>query len=188
MINEVDTYSFSRSPHLQQRDVVTLLHRHSIMDPVTVLKVAGAALSTAKGAWDVGSSLYLFFKHTQNFDRTAEAFESEVKALATACSVVGKRLESVVEDNGQNVSTKNSIEISDYLWIGVQDQIYACQKTVHELEEVVRVTSAGKSKGFFKRMRSQVSLNLQALDIADCRDRVRSHTASLHLILQSITM
>lgn len=66
------------------------------MDPLTVLKIASVAASTAKAAWDVGEGIYTFCSDVKVVNQTISGLVAEVKALGSACTLVDERLRDIV--------------------------------------------------------------------------------------------
>ena len=160
------------------------------MDPVTITRVASIALSAAKSAWDVGSTLYVFFQKAKRFDRTAQAFADEVKSLGMACEVVSIRLGTLVRDlESRHKGSLHATSQSSQLWRCLENQLSGCQKTIVNLKEAVSVTEQSKEgQGFFIKAIKQIGLNNKAAEIAEARNRIRSHTASLQTVLITIGM
>ncbi|KAI9693016.1 MAG: hypothetical protein M1822_005011 [Bathelium mastoideum] len=161
------------------------------MDPVTAIQVAATAFSVAKGAYEVGEVLYTFVHDVKNLESTTSAFAAEIKALGAACRVVSDRLQDIVKDHErQNTRESSSKCDSSYLWLCLEGQIADCQKTISQLQEAAYCLKRDSSKetNFVSQVVRQIKLNMRTKDIANARNRIRSHTASLQVVLQSIAI
>ncbi|KAI9662925.1 MAG: hypothetical protein M1821_007972 [Bathelium mastoideum] len=161
------------------------------MNPVTAVQVAATAFSVAKGAYEVGEVLCTFVHDVKNLESTTSAFAAEIKALGAACRVVSDRLQDIVKDHErQNTRESSSKDDSSYLWLCLEGQIADCQKTISQLQEAVYCLKRDSSKetNFVSQVVRQIKLNMRTKDIANARNRIRSHTASLQVVLQSIAI
>lgn len=82
------------------------------MDPVTILKIAGTAATTAKAAWNVGESLYTFCSDVKIIDQTVSNLITEVRALSSACTLFDERLRDIVNDFEAEVKDRQPIGAS----------------------------------------------------------------------------
>ena len=161
------------------------------MDPITAGHVAGVAFSIAIGAFEVGEGLYTFIQDVKQLESTTSAFAGEIKALGAACRVVSNRLQDIVKDHESRVSLGSSSNRDSFqLWSCLEDQISDCQKTISQLQEAVSCLKRDPAKGtnFVGQVVRQIKLHMKAKDITEARNRIRSHTASLQILLQSIAM
>ena len=157
------------------------------MDPATATQIAGTALQIAQGAWSVGTALYNFAQDVKNLKATAEAFASEIEALGGACSLVSKRVKSIVQEQAAGQSFTG--DVSD-LMASLERQLSGCRKTTDQLQTAVQCVSVEglKDAGVWKRMVKQIQLSMKTDTIELARNRVRSHTSGLQLTLQTIAM
>ena len=160
------------------------------MDPITTGHIVGVAFSVASGAWTVGTALYQFFDDVKHVDQTAKAFASEVTALGTACGAVGRRFQKDFERPGQQHSQPPTDE-SAQLWTCLENQLEACDVTISELKTAVScIEDSGSHRGpkLISQAIRQIKLNMKTGDIAEARNRIQSHTASLQIVLQAVAM
>lgn len=161
------------------------------MDPASALGVAANALQAAKVAYEIGESLYNFVRDVKNQESIERGFASEVKALSAACHVVGTRLKEIVHDydNGKTQGSKTKLD-SALLWNILEEQVSECQITIGQLSSAVSclTDNDGKEATFLTQAFRQIKLNMKTRDIAQSRNRIQSHTASLQIVLQAIAM
>ena len=155
------------------------------MDPLSILQIAGSAATTAKAAWTVGEALYTFFHDVKVIDQTVGGLVAEIKALSGACTLVDERLRDIVQNFDHEI-TKPS-ESRAKLWACVEAQVVDSQKSVDQLQAAIAGLVKDGSNAFAQAWR-QVKLNMQTKDIGEARNRIRSHTASLQTILQTVAM
>ncbi|QIW99802.1 hypothetical protein AMS68_005320 [Peltaster fructicola] len=155
------------------------------MDPVTILTVAGMAFTAAERAFAAGIALGKFINDVKYVDQTLGLLVTEVNALSSACELVGKRIKGIAEAmDGVGPDSKNESP----LWLQVRSQLQDCGQTVSALYEAVKDVGLEKKKNPFSQAWRQIQLNMKTKDIEESRNRIRSHTASLQLVLQAITL
>lgn len=155
------------------------------MDPLSVLSIAGTAASTAKVAWNVGEALYAFFSDVKAIDHTVTALVAEVKALSSACALVDERLRDIVRDFDAEVRKPRAD--SGKLWGCIEVQVTQSEKSIAQLQAAFDNVRNETSNKLAQAWR-QIKLNMRAKDINEARNRIRSHTASLQTILQTVAM
>ena len=155
------------------------------MDPLSVLSIAGVAGATAKAALDLGLGLYGFFSNVKAVDQAVNELVREVKALSHACEFVDRHLQVVVRDYEAEVRKPRLDE--GKLWACIKDQVLDNQRSVAQLEAAFHVVQRERTTKFSQLLR-QFMVNMQAKNINDARNRLRSHTTSLQTILQTVTM
>ncbi|KAI5361585.1 putative tetratricopeptide-like helical domain superfamily [Septoria linicola] len=152
------------------------------MDP---LQIASVAAVLAKSAWSVGQSLYLFGHDVTNIDQTVAGLAIEVQTLGRACALVEGRLKDIV---GNHDTDAGKAEMGhEKIWFYLQSLVQDTQATIDQLEHAIRSVRR-EGKNLPAQMWRQFKLDLNAKDIAEARDRIRSHTASLQIALQTITI
>ena len=157
------------------------------MDPLTIIGLAGAAIELARKAFETGELLAVFVNDVKNIDQTLKSLYSEVKALSAACELVGTRVRGIAEaiDRDNNVESNGGSESP--LWVNVRTQLDDCSETISSLAHALKGL-AKKKDNFFKQAWRQIQLDMKMKDIDEARNRIRSHTASLQLVLQAITL
>lgn len=161
------------------------------MDPVLIGHIASTAFSVAQGAFKVGVLLYDFIQDVRALDTTAREFACEVDALGSACSLVGTRVQSITQQHSRDQpSFGDDLTQSAQLWSCLERQLVACQITVGQLSDAVSVvvSSRAQKSNFMGQAWKQIKLNMRASDIEEVRNRIKSHTSSLQLTLQSVAM
>lgn len=155
------------------------------MDPLSVLSIARAAASTAQAAWNVGETLYTFFGDVKTIDRTVRGMVAEVKALGSACALVDERLHDIVRDFDAEI--KKPGVARGKLWACIEVQVAESQESVMQLRTAFQNVRREGSTPLAQVWR-QIRLNMQAKDIEEARNRIRSHTAGLQTVLQTVAM
>ncbi|KAF7185962.1 hypothetical protein HII31_12835 [Pseudocercospora fuligena] len=153
------------------------------MDPLTI---AASSAKIASSAWKVGEGLYHFFHDVKVIDQTVSGLIAEIKALSGACTLVDERLRDIVQ-NFDEEATDPKCESRSRLWACVDAQVADSGKSVKQLEAAIAGLVKDGSNPFAQAWR-QVKLNMQAKDIGEARNRIRSHTASLQTILQTVAI
>lgn len=152
------------------------------MDPITILHLAGTVASLANAAYGVGISIYTFVQDTKQVDQSVRGLSSEVKALGGACDLIGKRLYDIIHEYDQDKSLEQSA-----LWECVSAQVDDCKETIEHLQDAIASVQQNKHN-FISQAWRQITLNMKAKNIGEVRNRIRSHTAGLQLVLQAIAM
>ncbi|EME48536.1 hypothetical protein DOTSEDRAFT_48990 [Dothistroma septosporum NZE10] len=155
------------------------------MDPLSVLQIAGSAATAAKAAWSVGEALYTFCHDVKVIDQTVGGLIAEIKALSSACTLVDERLRDIVQNFDHEITRPS--ESRAKLWACVEAQVIDSQKSVDQLQAAVAGLVKDGSNAFAQAWRL-VKLNMQTKDIGEARNRIRSHTASLQTILQTVAI
>lgn len=155
------------------------------MDPVSVLHIAGTAANTAKAAWSIGETLYTFFNDVANIDQTVKNLIAEVKALSKACDLVDQRLRGLVQDFEADIRSQRGSDSN--LWPCIKSQLADSESSISQLRAALESVRNERSNKLTQAWR-QVKLNMQARDIEDARNRIRSHTAGLQTVLQTVAM
>lgn len=155
------------------------------MDAVTIFQIASAAASTAQAAWDVGEGLYRFCRDVRVIDQTVHDMVAEVKALASACDLIDVRLRHIVKDLDTNHHGQRPDR--NKLWTCVEAQVIDSRQSVVQLEAALQGIKKESSNKLAQAWR-QIKLNMKTKDIAEARNRIRSHTAALQTVLQTVAM
>ena len=150
-------------------------------------QIAGTAIALAEAAFAAGSSLYHFIEGVKHIQETAREFAREIEALGTACHLVGKRVRSIAEEQARQLENTND---SRTLLTCLKRQLKDCNRTIQQLQAAVSCVDIYKvnQSNTFKRAVLQIKLSTKTGDIETARNRIRSHTSSLQLIMQSIAM
>lgn len=162
-----------------------------MLSAAAALSITSSALGISKTAAEIAFTLYNFFQDAINLPKTAEAFAEEVKALGMSCEIVGFRLQGIVQDHETSVqSGLGQPGISPIqLWQCLETQMSACQKTINELEEAVSATKGvDKDTKYYSKVFKNFELKMRNGDIAEARERIRSHTIVMQTVLQCISM
>lgn len=168
-----------------QRSVSGTGAQLSNMDPLSILSIASAAANIAKGAWNVGEGLHQFFHDVKIIDQTVGGLIVEVKALSGACTLVDERLRDIVQNFDHDITKANDSRVK--LWACVEAQVEDSQRSVDQLQTAISGLVKDGTNPFAQAWR-QVKLHMQTKDIGEARNRIRSHTASLQTILQTVAM
>ncbi|THZ14755.1 TPR-like protein [Aureobasidium pullulans] len=162
-----------------------------MLSAAAAISITSSALSISKTAAEIAITLYIFFQDAKKLPKTAEAFAEEVKALGMSCEIVGIRLEGIVQDHETSLQSGLSHPgISPIqLWGCLETQMSACQNTINELEEAVSATKGvDKDTRYHSKVFRNLKLKLRNGDIAEARERIRSHTIVMQTVLQCINM
>lgn len=155
------------------------------MDPATILSIAGTSAALSKIAWQLGEGLYIFFSDVKFIDQTVLGLISEVKALSSACALVDDRLRDIVQEFDSELRTP--AKDRSKLWDCIKAQLNESEKSISQLGSAFETAQKSSTNSVIQMWR-QVKLNMQAKDIDEARNRIRSHTASLQTILQTVAM
>ncbi|THW78066.1 hypothetical protein D6D18_09819 [Aureobasidium pullulans] len=162
-----------------------------MLSAAAAISITSSALSISKTAAEIAITLYIFFQDAKKLPKTAEAFAEEVKALGMSCEIVGIRLEGIVQDHETSLQSGLSHPgISPIqLWGCLETQMSACQNTINELEEAVSATKGvDKDTRYHSKVFRNLKLKLRNGDIAEARERIRSHTIVMQTVLQCINI
>lgn len=159
------------------------------MDPGTALQIASIALQAADAAFTVGTKLYKFVQDVKRIEETANEFASETKALGTACYLVGTCVKTAFQEQEQKSNLEQQGD-SEILFACLTQQLEDCNRSIDQLQAAISCAGQDKvnNSGCFMRAILQIKLNTKAGDVEIARNRIRSHTSSLQLILHSIAM
>ena len=155
------------------------------MDPLSILSIAGIAGATAKAAWDIGTKLRVFFNDIKDVDKTVNELVAEVEALSSACEIVDQRLHDIVRDYEAEVSRPRAGEAK--LWACIEAQVRKSQRSIAQLEAAFLKIQREHTNRLVQVWR-QFTINIQAKDIKEARDRLRFQTMSLQTVLQALAM
>lgn len=162
-----------------------------MLSAAAAISITSSALSISKTAAEIAITLYTFFQDAKKLPKTTEAFAEEVKALGMSCEIVGVRLQGIVQDHEtplQSGLSQPGISTIQ-LWKCLETQMSACQKTINELEEAVSATKGvNKDTRYHSKVVKNLKLKLRNGDIAEARERIRSHTIVMQTVLQCINM
>lgn len=161
------------------------------MDPMTAIQVASAAFTGAQDALKIGKALYDFIKDTRQIDNTARDFASEVDALGSACSVVANMVQSIGQQHTRHQQIQDApFSQSAQLWQCLERQVEGCRTTINQLSVAVSCVNKSdkQSSSLMNQAWRQIKLNLKAHDIEEVRNRIKSHSSSLQLTLQSVAI
>ncbi|KAF7197299.1 hypothetical protein HII31_01350 [Pseudocercospora fuligena] len=154
------------------------------MDPVSILQIAGFAGSASKGAIEVAKDLYVFCNEVRNVDQTVHGLVTEVQALGSACALVDERLRQIVADYEITSSSNGN---KGRLWNCIELQVTDSRRTIEQLKLAFQgVREQGGN--VLSQVWRQIKLNTKTEDIAEARNRIRSHTASLQMVLQTVAI
>ena len=150
------------------------------MDPVSIIGLAGTA---SQGALWISTRLYTFIKSSATVDKTLGELRAEVDALNRILRTIEANLKGPAAARRGRVAAGDS-EIWSALEIAIKDTQY----TVCALQGTVEALALPKSTNFFRRAVKQAKLNLDADEIKEIKERIRTHCSCLQLALQMATM
>ena len=150
------------------------------MDPLSVLSAVSAATKTT---YNISSTLFRFIQSTRVIDKSLEELNREVESLTKALEAIELSLKDpaiIRIKNGEG--TKGP-------WGSLDVAVTDTQRTVNALERIVEgLGTVKRSANPFKKAVKQVELNLDADQITRVKDRIRTHTTSLQLALQTASL
>ena len=154
-------------------------------DPLTAIGTAAAVLDLGKLVWKLGTALVKLYQDTKCIDRTVKELADEVKALGDECDLVYSELEVVI-------STPSGGEPSPYdvdgrLWGCLHAKVEECKITVDSLGSIVQSVSI-RSADFIAQTQRQLKLNHSRDDMARLRERIKSHTDGLRMVLLMVNI
>ena len=151
--------------------------------PTDPLSILGAVSTTTKTAYWISSSLFSFIQSTRVIDETLEELNREVEGLTKALEAIELSLKD------PTISRVKSGEDVNGPWGFLDVAVTDTQRTVNALAEIVEgLGMVRKSANPFKKAVKQVQLNLDADQISKVKDRIHTHTTSLHLALQTASL
>lgn len=158
------------------------------MDPVTIMSSIAAFGQLAKYAWDIGEGLHVFISQTKVVDATARNLAAEVRGLGDACDTVNRQVQGLIEAyGGSNVEEAVQFHDDSSFWKCFNTQVVDCERTIGHLSKAIESSTQGGTSVASRTLR-QIKLNMNAAEIGSTRERIRSHTASLQMILLAANM
>lgn len=150
------------------------------MDPLSILS---AVLTVTKTTYWISSSLVSFIQSSRAIDKTLEELNREVDGLTKALESIALSLKdpaiSRVKSGGDAIGPWGFLDVA----------VTDTQHTVNALKGIVEgLGVVKKSANPFKKAVKQVKLNLEADQVSGVKDRIRTHTTSLQLALQTATL
>ena len=151
------------------------------MDP---LSIATAVLATSRAVGSVSQALYTFINSTKRVDDSVKDLHHEVQSLAAVLEAIDHALKQPIV-----TKTKEHISLAGGVWSSVNHAINDSQHTVKALGAILQgLEDADKASNYFRKVLKQIKLKFNASDISSVKDRIHTHTTSLQLALQMLSL
>lgn len=161
----------------------------SIILPFTVkmdpLSIVAAAASGAIAIFKISRALYVLQQDTRSVDQTLESFASDINSLQRSLDAIETTLTS---SSFQALPAFRHSHISGLFecWF---EAVEACQRSLEELDATLQRIFGGRvAPNVFHKAWKQWKLDLESKGLMRHRDRIRMHTSSMQLLLQTIAV
>ena len=151
------------------------------MDP---LSITASVLTVSQAVGSVSQALYTFITSTQSVDDTVKNLHHEVQSLAAVLEAIDQALKQPMVTD-----TREYTSLASGVWTSVNHAINDSQHTVNALEAVLQgLGDADTASNSFRKVIKQIKLKFKSSDISSVKDRIHTHTISLQLALQMISV
>ena len=151
------------------------------MDPLTI---ATAVLAASQAVASVSQALYTFISSAKTSDDSVRDLHHEVQSLAAVLEAIDHALKQPIV-----TETREYTSLAGSVWSSVNHAINDSQHTVKALGAILRgLGAADKASNSFRKVLKQIKLRFNASDISSVKDRIRTHTTSLQLALQMLSV
>ena len=151
------------------------------MDPVSI---AAAALAASEAVGSVSQALYTFITSARSVDDSVKNLHDEVQSLAAMLDAIDLALKQPIV-----AETREYTSLASGVWTSVNHAINDSQHTVNALGAILQgLGDAEKASNSCTKVIKQIKLKFKASDISSVRDRIHTHTISLQLALQMISV
>ena len=151
------------------------------MDPVSITATAFTAASTA---YKISTCLYGFIQSAKTVDETLNMLYDTVKSLDSSLKSVDSTLKIAVV---QRAITSH--EVHRETLASITRSVQDCDHTLKALD--ARLNDVGQSRtslNFFRKSILQVKLNMSQSGIINLRSHIQSHSISLQVAIDTLTL
>lgn len=151
------------------------------MDP---LSIAASVLTVSQAVGSVSQALYTFITSAQSVDESVKILHNEVQSLAAVLEAIDQALKQPMV-----METREYTSLASGVWTSVEHAIKDSHHTVNALGAILQgLGNADKASNSFRKILKQIKLKFKASDISSVRDRIHTHTISLQLALQMVSV
>lgn len=151
------------------------------MDP---LSTAAAVLAVSQAVGSVSQNLYTFITSAKSVDDSVKDLHNEVKSLAAVLEAIEHALKQPIVTEAREYTS-----LASGVWTSLNHAIIDSQHTVKALGAILQgLGDAEKASNSFRKVIKQIKLKFKASDISSVKDRIHTHTISLQLALQMISV
>ena len=151
------------------------------MDP---LSIAAAVLAASQAVGSVSQALCTFITSAKSVDDSVKNLHHEVQSLAAVLEAIDHALKQPIV-----TETREFTALANGVWTSVGHAINDSQHTVNALGVILQgLGDADKASNSFRKVIKQIKLKFKASDISSVRDRIHTHSISLQLALQMISV
>ena len=151
------------------------------MDP---LSIATAVLAASQAVSSVSQALYTFITSVKSVDDSIRNLHSEVQSLAAVLEAIEHALKQPIVTEAREYTS-----LASGVWRSVNHAINDSQHTVRALGTILEgLGDADKASNSFRKVKKQIKLKFNARDISSIKDRIHTHTISLQLALQMLSV
>ena len=151
------------------------------MDP---LSIATAVLAASQAVGSVSQALCTFINSVKSVDDTVKNLHHEVQSLAVVLEAIDHALKQPIV-----TETKEYTSLAIGVWSSVNHAVNDSQHTVKALEAILQGLGDTENASIsFRKVIRQIKLNSNGSDISSVKDRVHTHTISLQLALQMLSV
>ena len=151
------------------------------MDP---LSIATAVLAASQAVGSVSQALYTFINSAKRVDDSVKDLHHEVQSLAVVLEAIDHALKQPIVTETREYTT-----LASGVWSSVNHAINDSQHTVKALGTILQgLEDADKASNSFRKLLKQIKLKFNASDISSVKDRIHTHTTSLQLALQMLSV
>ena len=146
------------------------------------LSIAVTAFSLIDLCVSKSSYIYSFISSARAVDDTIGLLDTELTSLSLTLNSVH---DSFI-DPSLRVDADGRFASQKPVWTNVERCLKDCEKCLRQLEDIIR--GVAKRKGYFRRVRAQIRLNMKSDDIDLLRKQIAGYRGAMELSLQLVTM
>lgn len=151
------------------------------MDP---LSIATAVLAASQAVGSVSQALYTFISSAKRVDDSVKDLHHEVQGLAAVLEAIDHALKQPIV-----TETREYTSLASGVWSSVNHAINDSQHTIKALGGILQgLGAADKASNSFRKVLKQIKLKFNASDISSVKGRIHTHTTSLQLALQMLSV
>lgn len=147
----------------------------------TIVNVA----QTAEYAW----TLYSLIKDAREIDKNVDSIAVEIEGLGNVCDICHGELKRIVDDFNKSTSDPNGRGSAPFerFWKCINSQLECCNTIAKRLNEVIAPLKKTR-KSFMRDLYRQLQLRLSEDEIRTMRSQMNSHSTTLSLALDALSM
>jgi hypothetical protein len=147
------------------------------MDPISIATTSATLVSTCTKLWG-------YINKIQNVDTTVQVLQLEITSLSQVLGSIGS---SFNDPTLAKAALEKQTGHEAQHWQLVKRSMEDCKGTLASLERILEgVTKV--SGGLFRRPKTQIKLDMKAVEIALFQQRLTAYRQTMQLSLQMITV